>query len=154
VGNSPIQGKTKKNALFIIDEAQKIDGWSETVKRLWDEDTVRNNPIHVMLLSSSLLLVQCGLTESLAGRFEIIPVTHWSYGEMQKAFGWGLTEYISTMHNLSKIKFRFDFYHNNPLILVLAVYFCPISCLVLVCGLGFNLVCYPYQPSYNIIFQD
>ena len=86
--------KPKKNALFIIDEAQKIDGWSETVKRLWDEDTARNNPIHVMLLGSSPLLVQRGLTESLAGRFEIIPVTHWAYGEMQKAFGWGLAEYI------------------------------------------------------------
>ena len=86
--------KPKKNALFIIDEAQKIDGWSETVKRLWDEDTARNNPIHVMLLGSSPLVVQRGLTESLAGRFEIIPVTHWAYGEMQKAFGWGLAEYI------------------------------------------------------------
>ena len=86
--------KPKKNALFIIDEAQKIDGWSETVKRLWDEDTARNNPIHVMLLGSSPLLVQRGLTESLAGRFEIIPVTHWAYEEMQKAFGWGLAEYI------------------------------------------------------------
>ena len=85
---------SKKNALFVMDEAQKIDGWSETVKRLWDEDTAKDLPLHVMLLGSSPLLVQRGLTESLAGRFEVIPVTHWSFAEMREAFGWSLDEYI------------------------------------------------------------
>ena len=84
----------EKNALFVMDEAQKIDGWSETVKRLWDEDTAKGLPLHVMLLGSSPLLVQRGLTESLAGRFEVIPVTHWSFAEMREAFDWGLDEYI------------------------------------------------------------
>ena len=86
--------ESAKNALFVMDEAQKIDGWSETVKRLWDEDTAKGLPLHVMLLGSSPLLVQRGLTESLAGRFEVIPVTHWSFAEMREAFGWGLDEYI------------------------------------------------------------
>ncbi len=86
--------ESEKNALFVMDEAQKIDGWSETVKRLWDEDTAKGLPLHVMLLGSSPLLVQRGLTESLAGRFEVIPVTHWSFAEMREAFDWGLDEYI------------------------------------------------------------
>jgi predicted AAA+ superfamily ATPase len=86
--------KPAKNALFILDEAQKIPGWSETVKRLWDEDTANNLSLHVMILGSSPLLVQRGLTESLTGRFEIIPITHWSFREMQEAFGYTVDEYI------------------------------------------------------------
>lgn len=86
--------KGRKKALLILDELQKIPGWSETVKRLWDEDTTRGLPLHVIILGSSPLLVERGLTESLAGRFEVIPITHWSYGEMKKAFGWGVDEYI------------------------------------------------------------
>ena len=80
--------------MLVLDEIQKIPGWSETVKRLWDEDTTDNLPLHVIFLGSSALLVQHGLTESLAGRFEVIPVTHWSFAEMQKAFGWNVDEYI------------------------------------------------------------
>jgi len=87
-------GSRKKKALLILDEIQKITDWSETVKRLWDEDTADKLPLRVIILGSSALLVQRGLTESLAGRFEVIPVTHWSFEEMQKAFGWGVEEYI------------------------------------------------------------
>lgn len=87
-------GRSKKKALFVLDEAQKIGGWSETVKRLWDEDTAAKLPLHVIVLGSSPLLVQRGLTESLAGRFEVIPVTHWSFAEMRDAFGWDVDRYI------------------------------------------------------------
>ncbi|MBW1901630.1 MAG: ATP-binding protein [Deltaproteobacteria bacterium] len=86
--------ESEEKALFVLDEAQKIDGWSETVKMLWDEDTAKSLPLCVMLLGSSPLLVQRGLTESLAGRFEVIPVSHWSFTEMREAFDWGLDEYI------------------------------------------------------------
>ncbi len=65
-----------QSALLIVDEVQKIPGWSETVKRLWDQDSFKEQPLHVLLLGSSPLLIGKGLTESLAGRFEIIPVTH------------------------------------------------------------------------------
>jgi len=88
------EGKKGKGALLILDEAQKITHWSEAVKRLWDEDSALGHPLKVVLLGSSPLLVQKGLTESLAGRFEVIPVTHWSYPEMKEAFGWSLEEYI------------------------------------------------------------
>jgi predicted AAA+ superfamily ATPase len=84
----------KKGTLLILDEVQKVSGWSEVVKRLWDEDTRSDLPLKVILLGSSPLLVQKGLTESLAGRFEIIPVIHWSYVEMKEAFRWDLEKYI------------------------------------------------------------
>lgn len=83
-----------RQGLLILDEIQKLPGWSETVKRLWDEDTFSELPLHVFILGSSPLLVQKGLTESLAGRFEMNHITHWSYAEMQEAFGFGVDEYI------------------------------------------------------------
>ena len=85
--------KTDKVILFL-DEIQKIPGWSETVKRLWDEDTLQNKNILLVILGSSPLLLERGLTETLAGRFEVIPVVHWSFTEMNKAFGWDINKYI------------------------------------------------------------
>lgn len=83
-----------KSFLLAIDEIQKINNWSETVKQLWDEDKRKKTPIKVILLGSSRLLLQQGLTESLAGRFETIYVGHWSFAEMRKAFGWDLNKYV------------------------------------------------------------
>lgn len=82
------------DALLVLDEAQKVVGWSETTKRLWDEDTRGQFPLRVLLLGSSPLLIQSGLTESLTGRFEVIPITHWSFSEMRDAFGWDRDRYI------------------------------------------------------------
>lgn len=84
----------KKEALLIIDEIQKIPHWSEMIKKLWDEDTRNKLPLKVILLGSSPWLMQKGLTESLAGRFEILPITHWSLSEMEKSFGWDLDTYL------------------------------------------------------------
>lgn len=84
----------KNELLLVIDEIQKIDNWSEIVKQQWDRDTRENTNIKVILLGSSRLLIQKGLTESLAGRFETIYLGHWSYDEMQKAFGWSIEQYI------------------------------------------------------------
>lgn len=81
-------------AVLALDEIQKVSGWSETVKRLWDEDTRARRPLRVVLLGSSPLLMQQGLTESLAGRFEILHLPHWSYGEMGAAFGFSLEQYL------------------------------------------------------------
>lgn len=83
-----------KGALFIIDEVQKIPNWSEMIKALWDEDTHKGVNLSVMILGSSPWLVQKGLSESLAGRFEISPIVHWSFEEMHKSFGWPLEEYL------------------------------------------------------------
>ncbi len=84
----------RRKGILVLDEIQKIPGWSETIKRLWDEDTRRRIPLQVLLLGSAPLLVQKGLTESLAGRFEVISIGHWSYPEMRDAFGWNLDKYI------------------------------------------------------------
>jgi len=80
--------------ILVIDEIQKIDNWSETIKKLWDEDSREKNNIKVILLGSSSLLIQKGLTESLAGRFEKTYIGHWSFAEMQSAFGWNINQYI------------------------------------------------------------
>lgn len=84
----------KAGAVLALDEVQKISSWSETVKRLWDEDSRARRPLKVVLLGSAPLLMQQGLTESLAGRFENLHVPHWSYAEMQAAFGFSLEQYL------------------------------------------------------------
>ncbi len=76
----------RRGFVLAIDEIQKIPRWSDTVKGLWDADRARNCPLHVVILGSAPLLMQSGLSESLAGRFESIRVTHWSFAEMMQAF--------------------------------------------------------------------
>lgn len=73
--------------ILAVDEIQKIPNWSEAVKANWDADTRLGIPLKVVLLGSSRLLLQQGLTESLAGRFELTYIGHWSLAEMQEAFG-------------------------------------------------------------------
>jgi uncharacterized protein len=80
--------------LLVVDEIQKIENWSETVKLLWDEDSRNEMSISIILLGSSRMLLQKGLTESLAGRFETIYMGHWSLQEMQSAFGWTPEQYV------------------------------------------------------------
>lgn len=80
--------------LLVIDEIQKIENWSEIVKQLWDTDSQQSIPIKVILLGSSRLLLQQGLTESLAGRFETTYMGHWSFLEMKKAFQWSKEQYV------------------------------------------------------------
>ncbi len=81
-------------AILVLDEVQKAVNWSESVKRLWDEDTRERRQLKVVLLGSAPLLVQRGLTESLAGRFEVLHLPHWSLAEMRAAFGFSLEEYV------------------------------------------------------------
>ncbi len=85
----------KEGAVLVLDEIQKIPAWSETVKRLWDEDTRKKRPLKVVLLGSAPLLIAQGLTESLAGRFETLRLPHWSYAEMRDAFGWKIDQYLT-----------------------------------------------------------
>lgn len=82
------------SALLVLDEAQKLTNWDEIVKRLWDEDSASGSQLHLLLLGSSPLQMQTGLTESLAGRFEVTRVTHWSFPEMREAFSYSLDDYI------------------------------------------------------------
>ena len=80
--------------VLALDEIQKIPRWSEVVKGLWDADRAEGLPMHVVLLGSSPWLMEKGLTESLAGRYELLKLTHWSYPEMREAFNFSLDEFI------------------------------------------------------------
>ena len=91
------RAKAKQNErgyVLVLDEIQKIPRWSEAIKGLWDADRAEGLSLHVVILGSAPLLMQSGLNESLAGRFETIFVTHWSFDEMARAFEYDLTTYL------------------------------------------------------------
>ena len=88
------ENKGWDSIVLVIDEIQKITNWSEVVKKEWDADTFNDTNIKVLLLGSSRVLLEKGLSESLAGRFEEIRMTHWSYQEMKECFGFTLDQYI------------------------------------------------------------
>lgn len=81
-------------AVLVLDEVQKIEQWSESVKKLWDEDTWDETNLLVVVSGSSSLLLRSGLAESLAGRFELVPSTHWGLSEMSAAFGYSLEDFL------------------------------------------------------------
>lgn len=82
-----------KEAILIIDEVQRISNWSQVVKKLWDEDSFLDRNLKVILLGSAKIVLQKGITESLAGRFEEWYIPHWSFNEMKEAFNWNADEY-------------------------------------------------------------
>lgn len=86
--------RSDRGFVLVFDEIQKVPGWSEAVKGLWDVDRHHGRPLHVILLGSAPLLMQRGMTESLAGRYEIIRLAHWSFSEMSVAFDFDLPSYI------------------------------------------------------------
>jgi hypothetical protein len=94
VGRQLARRAGQGGAVLALDELQKLQNWSEQLKRLWDEDTAKGTPLSVVVLGSSALLLQRGLTESLAGRFEVIRVPHWSFEEMHRAFTFSLEQYL------------------------------------------------------------
>ncbi|OIO56294.1 MAG: AAA family ATPase [Candidatus Marinimicrobia bacterium CG1_02_48_14] len=89
-----LKQSTGKVVVLILDEIQKIENWSESVKLEWDSDTRNAINLKVVLLGSSRLLLQQGLTESMAGRFETIYMGHWSFDEMQTAFDFSPEQFV------------------------------------------------------------
>lgn len=85
---------TVNGYILVFDEIQKIPRWSEVVKGLWDADRAERLNLHIVLLGSSPLLMQKGMSESLTGRCELISVTHWSFTEMLDAFDFDMDDYI------------------------------------------------------------
>jgi len=94
IGRQQARMGGRAGGLLVLDEVQKIRDWSDVVKQLWDEDSATATPLRVMLLGSAPLLVRQGLSDSLAGRFEILRVTHWTFAEMRDAFDWELDTYL------------------------------------------------------------
>ena len=82
------------SCVLVLDEVQKLPGWTEEVKRLWDEDSAAGRDLRVVVLGSAPLLIARGLTESMAGRFEMTRLGHWRYAEMRQAFGFTLDQFI------------------------------------------------------------
>jgi uncharacterized protein len=80
--------------VLVLDEVQKLPNWTEEVKRLWDEDTRAGRDVRTVILGSAPLLIARGLTESMAGRFEMTRMGHWRYNEMREAFGFTLDQFI------------------------------------------------------------
>ena len=91
---SLLEIKKYQSMVLVIDEIQKVPNWSEAVKKEWDDDTFHGRNIKVLLLGSSRLLLERGLSESLAGRFEEIRMGHWSFPEMRECFGFSLNQYM------------------------------------------------------------
>ena len=87
-------GAGSENALLVIDEIQYVKGWSDAVKALWDEDARTGIDLRVVLTGSSATLLKSGMSESLAGRFELIRCTHWTYAECREAFGFSLDDFL------------------------------------------------------------
>ena len=81
-------------AVLIVDEIQKVQQWSNTVKSLWDADQREESTLKVCLSGSSSLLLHHGLEDSLMGRFELIRSPHWSLAECHDAFGYSLDDYL------------------------------------------------------------
>lgn len=80
--------------ILVIDEIQKLNNWSEYVKKEWDADSLDRINIKVILLGSSRVLLEKGLAESMMGRYEEMRMGHWDFSEMHEAFGMTLEQYI------------------------------------------------------------
>lgn len=89
-----LKASSSESGLLVLDEIQKIPNWATRIKQHWDDDTASGRHLRVVLLGSSPLLLQVGLGESLAGRFELITLTHWTWPEMRDAFGVSLDQYL------------------------------------------------------------
>lgn len=94
--------------VIVIDEIQKIANWSEVVKKGWDSDTFNDIDIKALLLGSSRVLLEKGLSESLAGRFEEIRMSHWSYSEMRDCFGLSLNKMLGSLNKMRVIPLLFQ----------------------------------------------
>ncbi len=88
------RAKESGTAILVLDEVQKIASWSEVVKKLWDEDREQGTDLRVAILGSSALLIHRGLAETLAGRFELLKCSHWTFRECRDCFGWDLDTFL------------------------------------------------------------
>ena len=82
------------NGLLVLDEVQKVPRWSDVIKSLYDEERRRDVPLQVVILGSASWLLQSGLNETLAGRFEVLPVRHWSAHESARLANWDVSTFL------------------------------------------------------------
>lgn len=89
-----LQRRQQRPCVLVLDEIQKVEGWPNVVKGLWDADQRNGVQLKVVLSGSSSILLRKGLEDSLKGRFEIIRSHHWSYRECLEAFGFTLDDFL------------------------------------------------------------
>lgn len=89
-----IAQSTPELKLLVIDEVQNIESWSSTIKMHWDEQADKKKKIKLILLGSSSMSIHTGLSESLAGRFLIHNVYHWSFQESKEAYGLTFEQFL------------------------------------------------------------
>jgi uncharacterized protein len=88
-----MQAQSDKKILFI-DEIQKAYNWASVIKSLYDQSKRSGKPISCVLLGSSSLEIQKGLSESLTGRFQLLRAHHWNYAESYAGYGITFEEYL------------------------------------------------------------
>ena len=86
--------RSERGLVLVLDEIQLVPHWSGIVKGLWDGDRRSECPLRVVILGSAPWRMLTGLNESLAGRFDALPATHWSLREMAQAFDLTVEEYL------------------------------------------------------------
>jgi predicted AAA+ superfamily ATPase len=84
----------EQKKILVFDEIQKLENWSQLIKSVWDQKKRQKQMVHIVLLGSSSLELTLGLNESLAGRFETIPVHHWSAQESRLAYKLDFEDYL------------------------------------------------------------
>jgi len=82
----------KTGLVLVLDDIQRISGWSAAIKRHWDRDTGEDRDIKLVLFGSSSLL-QDDLSKTLMGSYELSYCGHWGLAEMQEAFGFSAEQY-------------------------------------------------------------
>jgi len=80
--------------VLFLDEIQMVPRWSNIVKGLWDADRRNLCPLRVVILGSAPWRMLTGMNESLMGRFDAFPISHWSLKEMSYVFDFNVDEYM------------------------------------------------------------
>jgi len=84
----------KENKILCIDEIQKVYNWAEIIKKLYDDSKKKKEKIQCVLLGSSSLEIQKGLSESLTGRFQLTQAYHWNSEESYDGYKVSLENYF------------------------------------------------------------
>jgi predicted AAA+ superfamily ATPase len=80
------RARSRHRAVLLLDEAHQLPDWAARLKGQWDRLRRRKAPVHVVATGSSALRLASGSRESLAGRFELLTLAHWSATSVASVF--------------------------------------------------------------------
>ncbi len=78
----------------MLDEIQKVRGWSETVKRLWDEKKSKRGLVRSLLRAASALVVQRSLSEKSCRAILSASLESLALAEEPRSFRMGFARWI------------------------------------------------------------